>query len=185
MRKGKLMTDEPNTNEQVQQTSPAGAQNSEHMIPKSRFDEVNNKYKEAMSKLEERERVDREAAEKRLEESQRYKELSDQRAQQIVELQSKADKADQQESALQAVLDARVQEIPEDMRDVVPEGDVIFKLNWITRNMSKILKPVAPDIGAGTIGSNNIQTNRIELSPEEREVAKKFGMSEEEYAKYK
>lgn len=50
-------------------------QPEEHMIPKSRFDEVNNRAKEAEAKLAEREAEDAEREKKALEESGKFKEL--------------------------------------------------------------------------------------------------------------
>ncbi len=74
--------------------------------------------------------------------------------------------------------------IPEDLISLIPEELSIEKrLNWLAKNKAKLLKPIAPDIGAGQRGSGTGKKTRV-LTPEERQVAKTFGYSEEEYIEH-
>jgi hypothetical protein len=81
-------------------------------------------------------------------------------------------------------LDAQIAELPEDFRDVVPDGlSTKQKLDWLAKNKSKFMKAEPFDIGAGKRGVKPEKTP--ELTPEELQAAKHFGMTPEEYAKYK
>ena len=166
------------------QVSASSATKDEHMIPKSRFDEVSKAYKDLQAKLEQVEKERQEQLEAQLKEQGRYKELAEQRAQEIAELKPKAETIDTYEATLISVLNTQLAEIPENMRGLVPdELNTQQKLNWLSKNKALLLKPRPLDIGAGKQGGSAPET--LDLTPEELETAKRFGMSPEEYAKYK
>ena len=66
----------------------------------------------------------------------------------------------------------------------IPDGSIEQQFRWLKRNYEKLVKPVAPSTAAGKLGAGG-STVQIELSPEESAIAKKFGMTDEEYFKYK
>jgi ribonucleoside-triphosphate reductase len=157
---------------------------NEHMIPKSRFDKINDKAKDLEDKLKKIEEERQKDIEARLVEQQQYKELAEKRGKELAEIQAKAQKVDAYEQTLTAVYEASLQELPEDMRDLVPdELNTQQKLNWLSKNKSRLLKPISPDLGAGKRGGGG--SSDVKLTPEEAEIAKRFGYTPEEYAKYK
>lgn len=130
------------------------------------------------------EKAQQEAERKRLEEVQDYKKLYETTLASVTELKPKAEQVETYEKTLQAILAAQIEELPEDFRDVVPDGlSTQQKLDWLSKNKNKFTKPTPFDIGAGKRGSQ--QDKKPELTPEEKEIARRFGLTEEEYAKHK
>lgn len=158
----------------------------EHMIPKSRLDEVlesNRKLKEALEKAE----ADQKAREtEALKEQGKWKEIAEQKEKENQQLAQRATQVDVYEKALSRTLDAQLAEIPEDLRKLVPSAlNTTQKLEWISENKSILLKPNAFDIGAGgNIGSGGRSKKKVELTDEQAEMARRFGMTAEEYAKF-
>jgi len=157
---------------------------NEHMIPKGRFDEVNKKAKDLEDKLRKFEEERQREIEQRLIDQQKYKELYEENSKKLADAQAKAQKVDAYEQTLTDVYKASLSELPEDMRDLVPdELTTQQKLNWLSKNKARLLKPNSPNLGAGVRGGGG--SDDVKLTPEEMEVAQKFGMKPEEYAKYK
>lgn len=117
-------------------------QKSEPMIPKSRFDEVNNKFKEMQKQLDEfaknKEKEETEAQKKRGE----FEELYTKTSQELDGLKSasktSSERVAQLETVIQGLVDAELTAIPEDMRDLIPESMTPEqKLTWISNAKSK------------------------------------------------
>lgn len=178
----------PDPAAQVQQpASPAiqGAQPpAEHMIPKSRLDDVLAKLDAAQKKADALEKAQQEGERKRLEEANQYKELYEKTQAELSNLKPKAEQVDTYEKTLTSILDAQIAELPEDFRDVVPDGlSTQAKLDWLAKNKAKFMKAEPYDIGAGKRGTRPDKS--AELSEEEKSVARRFGMTDEEYVKAK
>lgn len=88
----------------------AESKNTEHMIPKSRFDEVNEQRKKAEEALAAKEKADKEAEEKRLKEKEDFKTLAEQKEAELKALkeQSEADKKAAEAKATKAQHEADV-----------------------------------------------------------------------------
>ena len=156
----------------------------EHMIPKSRLDEVLKKNKELEDRLNASDIASKEAEEQRLKDQEQWQELAEKRQQELEALKPKAAVAEDQEKSLRAYLEAQIKEIPEDMQSLIPEQlSTMQKLDWLSVNRAKLLKPVGPNIGAGERGAGGGST--IKLTPEEQETARLFNYTDEEYVKYK
>jgi len=56
-------------------------------------------------------------------------------------------------------------------------------LRWLAKNKAKFMKAEPFDIGAGKRGVK--PDKKTELTQQEKEVARNFGMSEDDYQKYK
>ena len=154
------------------------------MIPKARLDEVLSKLEAAQKKSDALEKAQQEAEKKRLEESNQYKELYEKTQAELTSLKPKAEQVDDYEKTLGELLTAQVAELPAEFQDVVPDGlTTKQKLDWLSKNKSKFMKAEPFDIGAGKRGTK--ADKKIELTPEEKEMAAKYGMTEEAYAKYK
>lgn len=170
----------------AQQPAPSATQDAhtEHMIPKSRFDEINAKLDAANKRADALEKAQQEAERKRLEEANQYKELYEKSQSEISNLKPKAEQVEEYEKVLLEQLSAEIETLPDDFKDVIPDGlSTKDKLRWLSKNKSKFTKPTPFDIGAGRRGSQ--QDKKTELTPEEKEIARRFGLTEEEYAKHK
>ena len=160
----------------------ATEQKPEHMIPKSKYDEVNEKRKNLETRLAEMEKANKEAEEKRLIEKEDFKKLYEDTRRELESLRPKAAVAEESERTLRAVLDAQVSDLPESVRDMVPEGTTSYKLEWLAKHKAKLIKPAPYDIGAGRTGGG--APDMVTLTPEKIQTAKNFGVKPEEYAKY-
>lgn len=170
----------------TQQPAPSATQDAhaEHMIPKSRLDDVLAKLDAAQKKADALEKAQQEGERKRLEEANQYKELYEKTQTELSNLKPKAEQVDTYEKTLTSILDVQIAELPEDFRDVVPDGlSTQAKLDWLAKNKAKFMKAEPFDIGAGKKGTKPDQ--KTQLTPEEKEMAAKYGMTDEQYAKYK
>ena len=120
--------------------------------------------------------------EKQLVEQGKYKELAEERARALAELQPKADKLDSAEATLQLVLDGQILQIPEDKRKLIPDyGTVEDRLNYIAANGDLLRKADAFDIGASSRGGKSDKKSVV-LTDEQKQMAKKLDISNEDYA---
>ncbi len=120
--------------------------------------------------------------EKQLVEQGKYKELAEERARALAELQPKADKLDSAEATLQLVLDGQILQIPEDKRKLIPDyGTVEDRLNYIAANGDLLRKAEAFDIGASSRGGKSDKKSVV-LTDEQKQMAKKLDISNEDYA---
>jgi hypothetical protein len=117
-------------------------QQNENFIPKSRFDEVNNKYKElqdqldAFTKKQQQEELD--AKKKKGEFENLYNEASQELENTKSQFEQTSQRVEQLEGIIQTLVDAELEAVPEDMRDLVPENFTAEqKLSWITNAKKK------------------------------------------------
>lgn len=154
-----------------------------YKIPKERFDEVNNRMKEFEKRAKAAEKALKQAQTSRLEEQEQYKELYEQATGELSELKPLVEQVEGWKETLQKLYNAQVEEIPEEYRQLIPEElSINQKLNWISRNKALLSKPIAPKSGAGEQGKAGNEI-KIELTPEQKETARRFGYTEEEYMK--
>jgi DNA repair exonuclease SbcCD ATPase subunit len=121
----------------------------EHMIPKSRFDEVNNNYKalkdeldkmKAAQKKAEDERLakEQEEAEKRGEFEGLYKKAQTDLESVKAEHKSAKARVEALEGVIQGLLDAKLEAIDKEYHDLIPEGMTPEqKLAWVTNAEKK------------------------------------------------
>ncbi|MFA5379184.1 MAG: hypothetical protein WC455_25740 [Dehalococcoidia bacterium] len=159
----------------------AESKNTEIMIPKQRFDEVNEKRKALETRLAEMEKANKLAEEQRLIEKEDFKKLYEDTRGELESLRPKAAVAEESEKTLRSVLDAQVADLPESVRDMVPEGTTSYKLEWLSKHKAKLMKPAPYDIGAGKQGGG--APDMVTLTPEELAAAKRTGVKPEDYAK--
>lgn len=162
------MTDNPDATANSGASSSDGTENTEHMIPKSRFDDVNNKYKDAIKRLEALEQTQQEQSEaqqkqreKELAEQNRFKELYEQAQGEIEKLKSVQSEVTRYRESFEQTLKTRLDSIPEERKHLVPEFDDPIKLSaWLDKAMSDLItpaKPTAPRIdgGSGSIATDS------------------------------
>ena len=180
-----LTNEDISTTEQVT-TTPAEVKIPEHMIPKSRLDEVLGKNRELESRLAAVEKNAKDNVANMLKEQGKFKELYEQTLKELAEAQPLAIQAHESERTLQMVLQAQTDELPEHLRVLVPEAlSTQQKLEWLARNKTLLIKPKAFDIGAGRTGGGAPEGADLKLTEEELTIAKNFGLTPEEYVKYK
>ena len=132
-------------------------------------------------------KTEQEAARKRdqarLAEEGKYKELAETRAQELANLQPFQERAETLEKMIRTSNEARIEKVREDMRGLVPTDYAPEKLSgWLDANWERLLAQPAPNIDAGAGGGSG---QRVQLDSSEQELAKKMGMSPEEYTKFK
>ena len=178
--------EQPNEQEKVTDATAESKKAEEgHMVPKTRLDQEIDKRKELEGRLAALEKSSKDAEEQRLADQEKWRELAEKRLEELEAVKPKAAVAEEQEASLQKYLQAQIDEIPEDYQSLIPEQlTTLQKLDWLSVNKAKLLKPIAPDIGAGKRGAGS-GSAATELTPEEKEVARRFGYSEKEYAEFK
>jgi hypothetical protein len=153
----------------------------DQMIPKARFDEVNGKYKDGQKALEDQGKriADLEAqikanGDKALEEQGKYKELSEKQKLEIDSLKAKAESAKVYETRISEIAKAEIDSLPEGLRDLVPEGDPLNQLAYITKLKAKQEMFSGKPAGSGPVtpkpaggGAGAPQDKQIEALEEE------------------
>jgi hypothetical protein len=174
-----MMADETTNNnapDGAENTEP-GTQTNSPMIPKSRFDEVNRKMREYEKQLESLTRAQQERDEKEALSRGEHEKI-------INELKPQAEAAKKMTAALEQLFTLELQGVPEDMRDLIPDGDVSTRLTWLKNAKTRGLfaKPTPPITDAGAQGQ---PVNVVKLTDEEKAAARMAGMTEAQYAEYK
>ena len=138
---------EDKTEGQAPATTPAVADKTEipaeHMIPKSRFDEVNEKLRKLEADAAKKAKADSEADERRLAEAAEWQKLADQRKAKVEELTPKVELADKLSAMVLEQYEAEIKEWPEQVKAMAPadDADVLTKLDWMKR-----AKPLAQEL---------------------------------------
>lgn len=144
----------PAQGEQSQAASSAATQNteaqpSEHMIPKSRFDEVNNELKRLKAEAATKQQQEQEAEQARLKEQQKWQQLAEQHERQLTELKPQLEAATQQaeryKAAVEAQVKAQLANVPEHLHGLLAKLDPVEQLEWLAANADK-LKPAVRGI---------------------------------------
>jgi len=154
----------------------------EARIPKSRLDEVIARAKAAEAKNAELEAAAKAATDARLVEEQKWQELAEQRQARIAELEPVQDQVEGYKAALEATIEQMVESLPEPARELVPDLDPVGKLAWLNKALPTLSKKAAPSLDGGARGD---PVPPVTLSPEEAAIARKAGMTVEEYAKFR
>lgn len=135
------------TTDKAQATTPAAAENAEtpaeHMIPKSRFDEVNEKLRKLEADAAKREQEQQKAEEERMAQDAEWQKLADQRKAKVDELSPRAELAEKLSAMVLEQYTAEIAEWPEQVKTMAPadDADVLTKLDWMKR-----AKPLAVEL---------------------------------------
>lgn len=115
---------DPKPNPNPNPDPPGGGPGGEHMIPKSRLDEVLAKQRELQAKLDEQAEAQRKADEKRQEEEGKWKDLAGKREteREAASAEAKQAQAASQKLALRLhnAIDAEIKDWPEKLRAKIP-----------------------------------------------------------------
>ncbi len=119
---------------------------------------------------------------KDLAEQGRWKDLYEQAKPTLESASQMKDRLALLEGAIVQRNEARVQAIPEDLRDMVPEyADPVQLEQWLDKNASRLTRSAAPNLDAGKRGDRGAN---ITLTAAQLDAAKKAGLTPEQYAKY-
>lgn len=139
-------------------SSSAGTENTEIMIPKTRFDEINAAKKAAEDKLAQIEAEKQKAEQERLKAQGQWQEIADKATADLEALKPKAEKADQYEAAIKARVDARMKDVPEHIKKLLEGLDPLGAWMWLEENADKLNPTPAPGTNAGERGERGNRT---------------------------
>lgn len=95
-------------------------------VPYGRFREVVQQRNEVRIQLQELREAQREAEEEAAREAGEFERL-------YTEAQPRLEQLDAYESTIGEMLEARLEQVPENMRELVPEGSSLARLRWLER----------------------------------------------------
>lgn len=166
------------------ETKKTDTQQQEHMIPKSRFDEVNTELGELRAWKAKQEKADADAAKARQADADKaalekgeFEKLAGERGTRITALEadaaSKTERLATYEAEMEKQIKARLKALPEAIREMAPEGDLLSRYAWLDKAESAAAKlgttqaatprgtPAGPR-GTGTATPNKPDTDLIE-----------------------
>jgi DNA repair exonuclease SbcCD ATPase subunit len=122
------------------------------------------------------------AKEAELEKNAEWQQLAEERAAKIAELARDKERLEQLENAAAVSNGQRIEALPDEWRAIVPMYDDALQLEkWLDAAEKKVISsrpPVVPT-GAGELGDRQPV---VKLTPEQKEMARKFKLTDEEYA---
>lgn len=133
-----------------QPATPAGAQNTEqpaadHMVPKSRFDEVNTELKKLKAQAAEAEKARQQAEHDRLKEQGEWQKIADAATAKLAEIEpayaDTATKLQRYEAALTVQVSALRKELPKHLAPLLDKLDLAEQLEWLASNREQIAPP--------------------------------------------
>lgn len=158
----------------------------EEIFQHPRFRELNQAKIDAENKAAALEKAAQDAELEALEKQKNYQKLYEKAQAEVTSLKPKAEQLAEMEKTLASMLKTEISSLPEQFQDIVPDGlSTQQKLDWLARNKAKFMKPESFDIGAGEKGAKAKEQKKTELTAEEKQAARDFGMTEEEYAKHR
>lgn len=174
---GNAASTDASLNTEAQATAPNNSAGEEskptsHMIPKSRFDEVNQRFKDVQSQLDQL-LAEKAAAEKQAQEEQgKFQELYETTSKEFTQVKTQYEsvetRAKELEGVINGLLETKLTAIPEDFHDLIP-GNLTpeQKLDWISKAETKGLfgKKEQKPIGETSNPSHAQATDLNSLSP--------------------
>lgn len=160
-------------------SSSDGTKNTEHMIPKSRFDEVNNELKTLREQHEQQQRDHDAAEQQRLQDEGKWKELAEKAGIELAKVKPFQERASNLEKLIAESNTRRIEQIPEAMRSLVPEGAPEVVAAYLDKNWSLLTAKPAPDLDGGAGADNS--TPPKPLTAEEKHAAAASGMTDQQW----
>ena len=161
--------------------SSAGTQNTDstpqQAIPYARFQEVNEARKRAEAEVERIKSETAAAQDKALKEQGKYRELYEKVMAELEVERQHRERADALGKTISATNQKRIEQIPEDMRPVIPTDYPPEKLSeWLDNNASRLTKAPPPPRDGGKVGeAGQPQIKVTEQVSRMAQVANQFG----------
>ncbi|UTV34870.1 hypothetical protein [Bacillus altitudinis] len=154
------------------------------MIPKTRFDEINTKYKEmaekvaAFEKAQEQAKAEAEAKELEAKKEQgKFEELYKSTQQELETYKTYQTRASELESVITGMVETKLNDVPKEMHDLIPTNlSAEQTLDWLNKAESKGLfgsgKPDVKEVGKPSNKSNEApKVDKANLSPLDKILA--------------
>lgn len=141
------------------------------MIPKTRFDEVNNKFKDMQSQLNALLNEKQEAEQKQKEESGQFQELYESQKTEFDTVKQTVTQLETRNQELEAVvntiLEGKLKSVPEDFHDLIPQNlTTEGKLDWIVKAEEKgLFTSNQQPVGGITNTPSQTKVDSSKLSP--------------------
>lgn len=166
-------TQEPTNPEQPENNEPQEPKNEskEHMIPKSRFDEVNNNYKTVKDQLDKILKQQQDDELKRQKEQGEFELLYNQANQELesykTDFESTKTRVEQLEGIMTSMLNTKLESIPEEFHDLIPENlSPEQKLDWISKAETKgLFKDQSQEPVGGQTNPSQQEANLESMNP--------------------
>lgn len=158
--------------------TPDSQQAQEHMIPKSRFDEVNNELKQIKAEMDKARREQEKAQAAAMAEQGKYRELYETASGELETLRPYKDRYTAVLDQAKANNAKRIEAIPEARRTLVPAYDDPMQVqSWLDANEKHLTdKPAAPNLNGGAGNRTPGQEPSISAS-QIREQAARYGVN--------
>ncbi|PGM50815.1 hypothetical protein [Bacillus thuringiensis] len=151
---------------------------NEHMIPKTRFDEVNTELKDLKAQLESFTKAKAKDEKVKAEKLGEFEQLYRTADEQVKELSTKHESASQRVTALEGILggmlETKMSAIPEEFHELIPEGmSLEAKLSWLDKAQAKGMFKKADDVVIGEATSRKAEpkVDTKSMSPIEKILA--------------
>jgi len=123
---------------------------------------------------------------KQLEEDGNFRKLSEQQAAEIAMLKPHQERAEALDKMIRESNTRRIEQVPENMRGMVPDDYAPEKLaSWLDRNWANLTQKRAPDLDAGVGGGSGGRKTLPNLSDYEKKIARMSGMTDEQYVEFR
>lgn len=157
-------------------TAPADKPKDETMIPKSRFDEINGKYKEMLEKFSaiesaeaERQKAAEEQARKQAEEQGKFQELYQNTQKELEGYKAYESRTKELETVITSMVEAKLNSVPTELHDLIPNNlNAEQTLDWLNKAEAKGIfgKPEPKEIGKPmNHSSDSPKLDKANLSP--------------------
>ncbi|MCP5016862.1 MAG: hypothetical protein GY938_16580 [Ketobacter sp.] len=128
----------------------------EHMIPKARFDEINDRLKALVEEQDKAQKASAKADEERMIEQNKFKELYEQTLAQVNTLKPVEEKYNTYLESAKTANATRIEGLPDEIKAIVPAYDNPLELSaWLDKSLPLIdsTKPKTPNLNAGAGGN--------------------------------
>lgn len=181
--------------EDVQVTPPAANGQEPHAQQNDQPDVFDRAYVEKLrqeaasyrTRAKELEEARQREEEQRLVDQKKWQELAEKRKRELEEALGYKERLNGMLATLAERNAARIEQVPEDMRNLIPEYDDPAKLaQWLDTSWAFLTsaKPAAPSLNGGA-GTSAPRVNSVALTDDELKVAAAMGIKPEDYAKWK
>ncbi len=151
-------------NDNTESNSSAGTQNTENMVPQSRFSEVTKELRAAQAQIkqlleanEAAESQRKAQTEKELAEQNQYKQLYENLKAELESKKAMESDLKRYQESLEKTYNSRVDQIPEENRYLIPKhGDLFDRMAWLDEAYPRLVappKPNAPRLDGGSGGT--------------------------------
>lgn len=169
-------TDDSQNNAQQDSTNPTtqddkGTNDQNIMIPKTRFDEVNTKYKDAKEQLDKILQKQKDEELERQKQQGKFEDLYNTATSDLEkyknDFESANTRVEELEGVINSMLETKLESIPEEYHDLIPENlSPEQKLDWISKAETKgLFKDSSQEPVGGSTNPAQKQTDLSELNP--------------------